>query len=267
MNISLAALRKKPHTSASALKTFLTCPRQYFFHYVERAVTAFRSASLSFGRAFHTAVAYHLVKSSEFRTVPLDELVEAFRNVFMAELTESSIPVLFDDEEQSADELLDKAREMLAVFVEQFPLPSLILGIEVPFELVLQHPFTGETTELPLIGAMDVIAQFDIQRRVLEIKTGKRKWSADQVDYDLQPTIYRKAANDLGHQQAETELVVITKAKQPTLHRLPCARTQRDEVELVELALSVERAVRAGVDNRRRDWQCRTCGYAQRCSP
>jgi CRISPR/Cas system-associated exonuclease Cas4 (RecB family) len=267
MNMSLAALRKKPHSSASALKTFLTCPRQYFFRYVEHAVAAFRSASLSFGRAFHAAVGVHLMKSSELRAVPLDELVEVFRHVFMAELTEGSVPVLFDDEEQNADELLDKARDMLEVFVEQFPLPSLVLGIEVPFELLLQHPHTGETAELPLIGAMDVIAQFDTQRRVLEIKTGKRKWSADQVDYDLQPTIYRIAANDLGHEQAETELVVVTKAKQPTLHRLPCARSQRDEIELIELALSVEQAVRAGVDSRRRDWHCRSCGYAQRCSP
>ena len=178
-----------------------------------------------------------------------------------------TVPVLFDDEEQSADELLDKARDMLAVFVEQLPLPSIVLGIEVPFELLLRHPLTGEAAELPLIGAMDVIAQFDTLRRVLEIKTGKRKWSEDQVDYDLQPTIYRKAANDLGHTESETELVVITKAKQPTLHRLPCARSQRDEIELVELALSVEQAVRAGVDFRRRDWHCRTCGYAQRCSP
>lgn len=267
MTLSLVALRKKPHTSASALKTFLTCPRQYFFRYVERAVAAFRSASLAFGHAFHAAAGVHLLKSSELQAVPLDELVEAFRRVFMAELAEGNVPVLFDDEEQSAGELLDKARDMLAVFVEQFPLPSLVLGIEVPFELVLQHPFTSEGAELPLIGAMDVIAQFDTQRRVLEIKTGKRKWSADQVDYDLQPTIYRKAANDLGHQHTETELVVITKAKQPTLHRLPCARGQRDEVELVELALSVEQAVRAGVDNRRRDWHCQSCGYAQRCSP
>ncbi len=267
MTLALVALRKKPHTSASALKTFLTCPRQYFFRYVERVVSAFRSASLAFGHAFHAAIGVHLIRSSESQAVPLDELVEAFRHVFMAELGEDSIPVLFDDEEQSTDELLDKARDMLAVFVEQFPLPSIVLGIEVPFELLLRHPLTSEAAELPLIGAMDVIAQFDTRRRVLEIKTGKRKWSADQVDYDLQPTIYRKAANDLGHQHAETELVVVTKAKQPTLHRLPCARGQRDEVELVELALSVERAVRAGVDNRRRDWQCRTCGYAQRCSP
>ena len=234
---------------------------------MDRVVSAFRSASLSFGRAFHEAIGLHLLNSSEHQAVPLDELTEVFRRVFVAELAEDAIPVFFDDEDQTAGELIDKARQMLSVFVEQFPLPTRVIGIEVPFQLDLQHPVTRETAELPLIGAMDVIAEYGPQRRVLEIKTGKRKWSADQVDYDLQPTIYRRAAIELGHGHGQTELVVVTKAKQPGLHRLPCARSQRDEIELVELALSVERAVRGGVDNRRRDWQCRTCGYAERCSP
>ena len=267
MNTTLAALRKK-----AAFERFGAQDLSHLSASVFLSLRGARHIGVSLGKprvghAFHAAVGVHLTKSSEFQTVPLDELVEAFRHVFLAELAEGNIPVLFDDEEQSADELIDKARDMLGVFVAQFPMPSLVLGIEVPFELVLQHPCTGETAELPLIGAMDVIGQFDTQRRILEIKTGKRTWSADQVDYDLQPTIYRKAAGELGHQKAETELVVITKAKKPTLHRLACARSQRDEIELVELALSVEQAVRAGVDFRRRDWQCRSCGYAQRCSP
>jgi len=267
MSTSLAVLRKRPHTSASALKTFLTCPRQYFYRYVQRITAAFRSASLAFGHAFHAAVGLHLMKSSEERAVSPEELVETFRQVFLVELSESSIPILCDDEEQSAGEMIDKASQMLATFTGQFPLPTRVLGIEVPFELALRHPITGEATELPLIGAMDAIVLFDVRRRVLELKSAKRKWGADQVDYDLQPTIYRRAANNLGFSDAETELVVVTKAKTPTLCRLPCARSQRDEVELVELALSVERAVRGGIDYRRRDWHCRTCGYAQRCSP
>jgi CRISPR/Cas system-associated exonuclease Cas4 (RecB family) len=267
VNVSLAALRKKPHTSASALKTFLSCPRQYFFRYEERAVPAFRSASLAFGHAFHASVGVHLMKSSLAHCVPLEELVETFRQMFLAELAESFVPVLFDDEEQTAGAMIDSARQMLAVFVEQYPLPTRVLGVEVPFELVLHHPKTDETVQLPLVGAMDVIAQFDAHRRVLELKTGKRKWSDLQVGNDLQPSIYRKAAKNLGHRDAEVELVVITKAKKPSLHRLPCARSQRDEIELVELALSVERAVSAGVDFRRRDWQCGTCAYAAECSP
>jgi CRISPR/Cas system-associated exonuclease Cas4 (RecB family) len=133
--------------------------------------------------------------------------------------------------------------------------------------LRLEHPLTGETAELPLIGAMDIIADYDTHRRVLELKTGKRKWSADQVDYDLQPTIYRRAAIAQGHVRAETELIVVTKAKKPGLHRLRCARSQRDEIELVELALAVEKAVRAGVSYRRRDWGCHTCGYSGLCAP
>ncbi len=267
MTLSLAALRKKPHTSASALKTFLTCPRQYFYRYVEQVRAAFASAALSFGRATHHALGLHWLKSTKDCNVPIDELVEAFREALMAELSESAVPVLFDDEEQSIGELVDKAKEMLSAFVEQFPLPTRVIGVEVPFELLLRHPRTGETAEQPLIGAMDVIADFDTQRRVLELKTGKRKWSADQVDFDLQPTIYRRAALSLGHDDAETELVVITKAKKPGIHRLRCARSERDEIELVELALCVERAVRAGVDFRHRDWVCHTCGYSGICAP
>jgi len=267
MTLSLAALRKKPHSSASALKAFLTCPRQYFFRYVERAAESFRSASLAFGHGFHAAIGQYLLHSTESERVPLEQLVEVFRGAFVTELTESSIPVLFDDEEQSVGELLDKANAMLGVFVEQFPLPTRVIGVEVPFELILQHPRTGETAELPLIGAMDVIAEYDEHRRVLELKTGKRKWSDNQVDYDLQPTIYRRAAISSGHDDAETELVVVTKAKKPELHRLRCARSERDEIELVELILSVERAVRAGVDFRRRDWGCGTCSFAGNCSP
>jgi len=267
MAITLAVLRKRPHTSASALKCFLTCPRQYFLRYIERAPASFRSASLAFGHAFHTAIGHYFLNSSEGAKVPAEQLVEMFREAFTSELSESSIPVLFDDEEQSVGALVDKAKEMLSAFVEQFPLPTRVLGVEVPFELTLEHPVTGETPELALVGAMDVIAEYDDNCRVIELKTGKRNWSATQVDYDLQPTIYRRAAIAQGHERAETELVVVTKAKKPGLHRLRCARSQRDEIELVELALSVERAVRAGVSYRRRDWGCHTCSYSGICAP
>ena len=266
MPLTLAALRKKPHTSASALKCFLTCPRQFFFRYVERAPASFRSASLAFGHAFHAAIGYYLLHSSDGTKVPAEQLVEIFREAFTSELSESEIPMLFDDEEP-VEAVVDKAKKMLGAFVEQFPLPTRVLGVEVPFELRLQHPVTGETAELPLIGAMDVIAEYAEHRRVIELKTGKRKWSADQVDYDLQPTIYRRAAIAQGHERAETELVVVTKAKKPGLHRLRCARSERDEIELVELALSVERAVRAGVSYRRRDWGCHTCSHSGLCAP
>lgn len=267
MTLSLAALRKKPHTSASALKSFLSCPRQYTFRYIERAPESFRSASLAFGHAFHAAVGRYLLNSSESAKIPVEQLIETFRIVFTAELLAGCAPVLFDEEEQSVGELVDKAKEMLDVFVAEFPLPTRVLGVEVPFELTLQHPVTGETAELPLIGAMDVVTDYDKHRRVLELKTGKRKWCADQVDFDLQPTIYRRAAISQGRDDAETELVVVTKAKKPGLHRLRCARSERDEIELVDLALSVERAVRAGVSFRRRDWGCHTCSYSGICAP
>jgi CRISPR/Cas system-associated exonuclease Cas4 (RecB family) len=267
MALNLAALRKKPHTSASALKTFLMCPRLYFFRYVQREPEAFRSSALAYGKAFHVVAQQHLRTSSETAKIPLEQLVESFRVVFAQELSAGSIPVLFDTEEQSTDELVDKASKMLAVFVDQFPLPSHVIGIEVPFELGLRHPITGQIAELPLVGAMDVVAEFSERTRVLELKTAARRFGPESDD-SIQPTIYKMAAKQLGYMDAEVEFVVVTKAKTPKLQRLLCERFERDTIELVELALCVERAVGAGVNYRRRDpHNCRSCGYAQRCAP
>jgi CRISPR/Cas system-associated exonuclease Cas4 (RecB family) len=113
---------------------------------------------------------------------------------------------------------------------------------------------------------MDVVAEFSEKTRVLELKTAARRFGPESDDA-IQPTIYKLAAKQLGYANAEVEFVVVTKAKTPKLQRLLCNRSERDTIELVELALCVEHAVQTGVAFRRRDWQCRSCGYAQRCSP
>jgi hypothetical protein len=113
---------------------------------------------------------------------------------------------------------------------------------------------------------MDVLAEFSGKPRVLELKTAARSFGPESDDA-MQPTIYKLAARQLGYMDAEVEFVVVTKTKTPKLQRLLCARSERDTIELVELALCIEQAVRAGVDFRRRDWHCRSCGYSQRCAP
>jgi hypothetical protein len=41
---------------------------------------------------------------------------------------------------------------------------------------------------------------------VWELKTGKRRWSIDQLDFDVQPTAYGMAARALGHLMTRTLL-------------------------------------------------------------
>jgi CRISPR/Cas system-associated exonuclease Cas4 (RecB family) len=112
---------------------------------------------------------------------------------------------------------------------------------------------------------MDAIVEEDGHPVVLELKTGKRRWTADQLDYDLQPTAYGMAARALGHDGAGVKIVLTTKAKKPDVQVEQLVRHGRDERELVETVFAVARAVEAGVDYPARGWQCKTCPYAEAC--
>lgn len=254
------------YLSVSQIKTFLQCPRQYHLRYAERVRPEFRSAALAFGTAWHHVLSHFLGKPQVDAIPSIDEMVGIFRAALEHELTDGDIPVLFDDDESTTDGLVAKAREMLDVFVRDYRLPDRVIGIEEPFLLELAHPVTGEILGLPLVGAMDALVERDGKVIVTELKSSKRKWSADQLEQDIQATAYRIAARALGHRDAEVELVVTTKSKKPDVQVERLIRHRGDEHELAELAFGVVKAVTAGIDHRNRGWQCRGCAYAGACA-
>ena len=125
---------------------------------------------------------------------------------------------------------------------------------------------TGETMPLPLIGAIDALVVEEERPTVWELKTGKKKWSADQLEFDLQPTAYTMAARELGHDEVAVKLLVTTKTSKPDVQIERLLRRQRDECELADTALAVLHAVKAGVDVRIRSWGCRSCPHAGACA-
>src|SRR4051794_6723549 len=94
---TLYELRRKPHTSISAVKEYLMCPRRYFFHYVEQVKPAFKAAGAAFGSAWHSVIQYWLTREG----VQPDELETYFRDDLAARLAEEGTPVLFDDEDEN----------------------------------------------------------------------------------------------------------------------------------------------------------------------
>lgn len=262
---SLAELRAKPHTSVSQLKCFIQCPRKYFFQYIDRVPPVFRPLALVFGSAWHATIGEHLTRSRHEYQVPVEELRAHLRDGLVRGVEGDDIPVLFEEEEQDVGAVVDVAMKMLDAFLERVPLPEHVHGVEVPFSLELVHPVTGEILSVPLIGAMDAIVEEEGHAVVLELKTGKRRWGADQLDFDLQPSGYVMAARELGYEDAGVTLVVTLKGRKPDVQIEQLVRHRRDERELADVALAVHRAVEAGVDFRLRGWQCRTCGHAEAC--
>ena len=79
MNQVLRALRDAPHTSISAIKSYLICPQKHFHRYLLDSEPAHRSVNLVLGSAVHEAIAAfydHLAVREE--EPPVSDLLDAF---------------------------------------------------------------------------------------------------------------------------------------------------------------------------------------------
>jgi hypothetical protein len=230
---------------------------------VDRIEPSFRASALAFGSAWHSALGDYLLTSTGSEKKHLDELHDVFVVAFEEQVDSDGPPVLYDEGEDF-DGLVGLAKRMLAVFVEKVPVPK-VRAIEVPFSIDLVDPATGEVLP-PLVGAVDALVIKDGVTTVWEFKSGKRKWAADQLAYDLQPSAYKVGMRSHGIEDVELELVLTTKGKVPDVQVERLVRGRQEERDLIATAASVVRAVEAGVDHPIRGWGCRGCAYAGACT-
>ena len=255
---ALSMLRQRPHVSVSQIKTYLQCPRKHALQYIDKTAPDFRPIALVFGTAWHAAVEEYLLRKATTK-----QAAEIFRGVLEQQVDGAGPPVLFEDEEDLG-QCLSLGSRMLEVFTSSVPRPEQVLGTEVAFSLELAD-FDGHSLDRPLIGAIDALVVEGGRPVIWEFKTGKKKWSADQLEFDLQPTAYKMGARVHDLQDPVLQIIVTTKAKSPGVQVERVTRTARDEQELVEVIASVLRAIEAGIDHPMRGWQCRSCPFASSC--
>ncbi len=251
------------YLSVSRIQTHVRCPRQYAMKYIERMPPEFRPVALAFGSAWHETIGEYLERAGKATT---PELVEVFAESLDHGLAEDDAPVLFQDDE-TRDDLVETARQMIEVFRVKVPFPQRVIEIERSFSLELTHPATGEVLPVPVVGSIDAIIENDGIKVVWELKSAKKKWSADQIEFDLQSSTYLSAARALGHENPQVELLITTKSKRPDVQIERLVRHRRDEQELAELTFAVLAAIETGIDYRIRGWQCRSCQWAGSCPP
>lgn len=269
MHPSLDTLRQQPHLSVSALKTWLSCPRKFRLHYVDRAQPSHRSIALAFGHAWHDLIGRVLWLHQKGRELRRNVLRDYFAAALDREINADGPPVLFEDGEDAAA-LVVTAMHMLEAFLARVPLPEKLLHVELPFRLDLFDPETGEMLPMPLIGAIDAVVRGERWLELWELKSGKRRWSDDAVLFDFQPTAYRIAvrAMDIRSRQLDEprlKLIVTTKAQKPDVQVEDLVRTRVDERDLMETAASIHRATLSGCFHPVRSWMCKQCEYADVC--
>ncbi|MCC6651684.1 MAG: PD-(D/E)XK nuclease family protein [Candidatus Eisenbacteria bacterium] len=251
------------YLSWSRISAYLRCPHQYAMRYIGRVPAEHRPVALLFGTAWHDTVGVYLEGSGNATT---PELVDVFAESFDHEIAEGDVPVHFD-EDQTRDTILETARGMVEAFRKSVKPSFELIDRERSFSIELAHPVTGEILPVPVVGSIDAVISRNGEKLLWELKSSKRRWTADQLDNDGQVTLYQIAARSLGHVDAKLELVATTKTKKPDVQIERLVRHRRDEQELTELAFGVLTAIEAGVDYRVRGWQCRSCQWAGSCSP
>ncbi len=263
MNSALSILRKEEHVSVSSLGTYVRCPKQYEHRYILKTQASHRSSALAFGSAVHEALAaYYETLREGISELTYNSLCSVFRDSWTEQL-EGNLPVLFTDKE-SADSLTDTGVKMMRVFLEEAPRYAKVVDVEAPWSVELWDENKNPLTKL--VGVFDAVVQNqDGSFRILEHKTGARKWSQDKLDYDSQVSAYSLVAPLVGLGDASVTIQLLTKTKTPGFEVYQPHRSEADRNDFGSMAISVSKAINAGAFYPVRDWHCRGCEYASHC--
>jgi len=158
---------------------------------------------------------------------------------------------------------------MLAVFHAELEPGSEVVDVEFPFEVPVVNQDTGEVLEPSLVGSIDLLERSPGGPLVIvDIKTAARKYTDLQVEASLQLSIYSYAVAMTGladEEDLRLRFDVLTKTKQPQLHRYWTTRDRAANLRLFRLASEVLHAIAAGAFHPVVGWQCQACPYQGRC--
>jgi len=252
--------------SVSQLKTWTMCPRKYELHYVRGLPPAFKPVALAFGIAFHAAVGrYYSGIQSKGEAPTLEVIAQTFRDSWQVQLEEKTPPLQVDEEEDLGG-IVDLGIKMLGVFhTHAAGRVVQVDSIEEPFAVDLHDPESGEILEEKLVGFFDLVLREQERRVVVELKTSARRYTQDQVAFDLQPSAYKFATEEMGWAGATLRYAIVTKTKSPVVQEEELLRGPLARDDFLRTAVGVLRAIDAGVSFPLRGWQCRTCPFKVPC--
>ncbi len=257
---------RRDYISFTQLDQYLRCPAKYRFTYIDHLQPDFVPASRALGSGIHAAAAYFFRGVAQGAPPSLEDVQRHFEALWRLET--QAQPLRYGEKE-TKESLRDLAMRMLAVLHREFDRQADVLAVEEPFRVPLVDADTGEVLDRDLVGTVDLLER-DAERRlvVVDLKTSARKYSDLQVEASLQLSVYSYAMS-LGPHAGEDDIRlrfdVLTKTKQPELHRYWTTRDRAANVRLYRLTAEVLRAIEAGAFHPIVGWQCKDCPFRSQC--
>jgi putative RecB family exonuclease len=242
--------------SATRIKMYLTCPRQFKYAYVDELPTEPTDA-LAFGQIIHRTLHELHLHSAEIES-PLDfEYAFAVFEQFWREEMERHRSIFTT--ESAAQSYWSLGDGILRRYVEAHKVAEEPLVLEFPFDLTWRDP-RGE--EHRLAGIVDRVNEGPQGLIIVDYKSGKRKPKADSIGSDLQLLLYAFAIQEtLGE---PVNQIAILHLRDGTL--LQAAPSPDNLQRLVnEVLPNVVRGIQAKRFAPHYGYWCRYCDYKTRC--
>ena len=256
------------HISYTQLSTYLKCPQKYEFQYVKGLPWEFVPEYFPFGRAIHEAAKlfYKTLKETGQR-MPLADLTQHFESMWDRETEGKNIRYR---ENQSRDNTREKGIQLVKVFYG-YVQPQRIIGVEVPFSVDLVSEETGEILPSKLVGVFDLLeSDPEGNFAIVELKTGAKRFTDDQIDLDLQGALYSYALRQMGYQTDGEETLVrydqLLKLKNPDIETYYAVKGNVDYAWAYQLVRKVLRAIDHEVFYPILGWQCKDCPFGKACT-
>lgn len=246
--------------SASQITTYLMCARKYLLRYVLGLPPEFKSAALAFGSAVHSAIEWFHSEKIDGRTPDVADVVRTFRSDWSSE---QETGVAYDDDQSAAGmEVMGVA--LIELYVARMATEN-ILATEVPFEVPLVDPDTGEVFDVRLRGYFDALMGEPGAETLVEVKTTARRFDAGTLKRKVQLAAYRYAFKQVRGRTPDVKVVALVKTKRPAIEVQNVPETL-PEAFFVKLAVDIARAVDAGVFPANPSWACDGCEHAKACA-
>lgn len=218
------------HLSYSSISSYLACPANWKYHYLDQVPTG-TSSDLLFGSAFHNTIEQHIGEGHQ------GNLIDRWQANWAKQL-ETNQQVNWDS---------DTPESMCNLGVRMFGSPEIQQGIlsiksqRIETKVELRVP----GVPVPVVGYIDVITTDSVPG---DFKTSSRAWTVDKALNETQPIFYLAAMSQLGQPVPGGRFrhFIFVKTKQPQFQVIEHVHRVQEMFWLFGMIQKVWNSIEAG---------------------
>lgn len=256
-------LRELDHLSVSGINDYIECGLLYKFSRIDKVKPEYKSDALEFGRSIHKVLAEFNQERLIGNILSIDELHQLF-DKYWKESALDNTDIKYRNG-NNFNILLEEGKNLLTAYYDNIPNDNYtVIAIEEPFS------FNISNIDIPIIGVIDLI-EIDNTGSIIitDYKTASKAYSTNEVDKNLQLTVYNMAARANGYSNNEILLKfdVLIKTKVPKYEQYYTSRTEVDIARAVKKISEVSNGInhKVFIPNDT-SWKCNGCSYKNHCN-